>query len=1043
MLDISEYMGAFEAQAIGQPSQSGLVKRPVAELQAVLHKVGWTKTHVVPDGKYGPKTKLAWEKSATKRKLNPTFDRAGPTEAWVDPQTYAAMAGREAPKIAPQIQPKPAPRAIIPVVVPSKAPEPELPGVLSPHKPFVPTKAVPESRLAPILVMPPEVRPEEKLAAGKLVKKSVAELQAILHGLGWSKKKVVPDGLFGAKTRGAWAQSATKRGMVATFKRVNARTAAVDAKTYVRLDAQSRKPKPPPPKPLIPKAPPVVQPGTVVKDVAELQALLYGVGWTKRKLKADGLYGPQTKRAWGISAKSRKLNPRFERVTGKTARVDTETYAKIRDDARKARKAPAPPPPAPAPTRPRLPAPAPVPVPAPVPPRAPTPVPSAVATRPVAELQTILHRLGWSKQKVVPDGLFGPKTQRAWGASARKRKLDTRFKRVAANAASVNVKTYLRMKAEAVKTPAPAPKPKKPSPPLVTPTVKISVLNVQGGLNGQGVKPMLDVDGKWGARTQQSFVAWLRKQPGGKEAKFSLSKNRQTLTLPRAYGLSLVTASKGAPLPPARVSIVVVTVKRALGDKGTLFTNRTKALLDNFVKQTDHGIHTGYRVSKDKKTVLRIRQNIADKLKNLAVVPKAPPPPGPLPPPPPSVPDVPPPKPDDPVQIAIRAVVKQMTVPVPVLHIQQAMAVTGKHPEVKVTGVWDKATERAFLGLFQIPKTSWPVRLGAFPLVLSVDRRTMRLTPKEAAAIKKMSQVYRDRQVAPPEPIPEPEPPRLPPPPEPTPEPPLPEYVPPEPEYVPAPPAPQPLPPPGPGPLTPVGPSPEDLAAWNKLVQGLETIASFGPKVTKVIEEGAEVGLSPEAKKAYQDWIKATRRLFDRVAMLIAQSPELRQAMDAAGAGMGFEGNQLEAYFAELASAAMKAVDFFRKPLPAVTLESGFGVAAPAAALVAGAPAAAGWAVRFAGPVWRGLLALLKSPVVTAAGATAIGVAGLKDVVHGETQAILDHNARIAELLAKGLITEEEAEKLREKVPEKTGIMIPIIMGAVALGAFAIFMEKK
>lgn len=1031
MLD--SYMGVFEAQQLTQPSQSGLLKRPVLELQAVLHRVGWKKTYIKPDGKFGAKTKGAWERSATKRKLNPTFDRAGPTEAWVDPQAYAAMAGKQAPTTAPQMQPKPAPRAIIPVVVPSKKPEPELPGTLSTHKPFQPTQAVPESRLAPILVLPPEVRPEEKLAPGKLVKKSVAELQAILHGIGWTEKQVASDGKFGPKTQAAWRKSAAKRKFVGTFKRVNATTAAVDAKAYVRMDAQSRQPKPPAPKPLMPQAPPVVQPGTVVKTVAELQALLYGIGWTKKKIAPDGLYGRITKGAWGTSAETRKLDPKFERVTGKTARVDTETYARIREDARKEHKAPAPAPkPAPKPTPARLPAPAPAPAPDPR-------VSTVVKT--VAELQEILYRLGWSKERVPADGLFGPKTKRAWGASARKRKLDTRFNRVTSKKAQVSERAYQRMKAVAAKQPAPAPKPKKP-PPLVTPTVKISVMTVQGGLNGQGVKPMLDVDGKWGARTQQTLATWLKAQPGGKTAKFSLSSNRQTLILPRAYGLSLTAASKGAPSPPARVNVPVLIVKRALGDKGALFTNKTKALLDNFVKQIEQGMHTGYRVSKDKKTVLRIRKNIADKLKNLAVVPKAPAPPGPLPPVPPPVPDIPPPKPEDPVQVAIRTVVKQMTVPMLVLHIQQAIAVTGKYPSLRLTGVWDSQTEGAFLGLLGIPKVSWPVRLGVFLLVLSVDRRTMKVTSKEAEVLKKLARAYQERQeipingAGPLPPVLEPEP-RLPPP---EPEPRLP-------YGLPAPPAPAPEPyyeepaprPRGPAPLTvPVGPSAADLAAWNKMIQGLESIASFGPKITKIIEEAAKVGLSPEATQAYQAWIKASRRLFDRMAMLIAQSPELRQAMDAAGVGMGFEGNALEAYFDELSSAAMKAVDFLRQPLPVVQLEG-----ALAGLEAVPAVAAAGWAARFIGPIWRGIMALMKTPVVTAAGATAVGVAGLKDVVHGETLAVLTHNEKLARLYAEGKITKEEYESLKEEVPEKTGVMIPIIMGAVALGAFAIFMQQK
>ena len=213
--------------------------------------------------------------------------------------------------------------------------------------PFKPTPVVPESRVAPFLTLPPEVRPEEKIPFGKLVNKSVAELQNILHGLGYTKKKIVPDGLYGPATKAAWQASAVKRNLHSIFERVDGRTAAVDPQTYVRLDAASRQPKPKP-KPLLPVAP-AAEPGTVVKSVAALQALLYGIGWTKKKIIPDGLYGPKTKGAWATSAKTRKLDQKFERVTGKTARVATETYERFLADARKERKAPAP---APAPVDP-------------------------------------------------------------------------------------------------------------------------------------------------------------------------------------------------------------------------------------------------------------------------------------------------------------------------------------------------------------------------------------------------------------------------------------------------------------------------------------------------------------------------------------------------------------------------------------------------------------------------------------------------------------------------------------------------------------------
>jgi hypothetical protein len=84
------------------------IKRPVAELQAMLRKLGYPATTAYTDGTYGQKTKAAWQTSAKSRGLNPQFDKASGTEAKVNATTYTALQGA-ARKPAPGVPPAPGP----------------------------------------------------------------------------------------------------------------------------------------------------------------------------------------------------------------------------------------------------------------------------------------------------------------------------------------------------------------------------------------------------------------------------------------------------------------------------------------------------------------------------------------------------------------------------------------------------------------------------------------------------------------------------------------------------------------------------------------------------------------------------------------------------------------------------------------------------------------------------------------------------------------------------------------------------------------------
>lgn len=71
-----------------QPSKPGLVVYSVESAQKVLNALGFRLTI---DRNFGPLTAAAWARAAATRKLDGAFDRAGPTTAWVAPNTQAAL----------------------------------------------------------------------------------------------------------------------------------------------------------------------------------------------------------------------------------------------------------------------------------------------------------------------------------------------------------------------------------------------------------------------------------------------------------------------------------------------------------------------------------------------------------------------------------------------------------------------------------------------------------------------------------------------------------------------------------------------------------------------------------------------------------------------------------------------------------------------------------------------------------------------------------------------------------------------------------------
>jgi predicted secreted protein len=1004
---LAEYLSEFAAaEKPTQPSQAGLAKMDIKGLQNVLVAL---REKITPDGLFGPMTKAAWQRQATKYNQNNAFDRAGPTTAWVSMPTYLALS-RAAYPVRPAPMPPPAP-----AVTPSTAIVPSRPGT---------------------------------------VVRTVLELQDLLYGVGWTSKKLTRDGKYGPKTRGAWGVSARLRKLPDFFERVDGLNARVSQATYDKIKADGGVKPAPVPVPIPPIVPPpvsVAPVGTVDKSVAEILGLLYGVGWTTKKLANDPRFGPQVKAAWQGSAKLRGLPTRFERVDGRTARVDQTTYEAIKAKmpAKGAKPGPVTPPtgklaeteqgylgafkqgetfkvtvsenPSTGYRNELIPTdvvsvvdskyvsecPPPDPVRGPmtgcggkrtftlrarrsgqfqivyIPPgqpkaggisaefsmysivvqagAQPKPGPTGTVDKSVAEILGILYGLGWTTKKLANDPRFGPQVRDAWQGSAGLRKLPKRFERVDSATARVDATTY-----EALKNKMPVPgKPAKPGKPAPTPTPAPTPKDVAGV-----TKPVLELQKllqalKWRARTVPL------------DGKFSTS-------VANAWATSA----------------------------------KTRGLDQTFLKVDP-------RTAKvSAKTFDAISVEVAN------IKPK------------------PPPKPSkDKLSSGAKEVIRLATVTVTTEHVQQALALGAGNMQpaltpIPVTGVWDAATTEAFtkiiIGRFTPPaQKAWKEALGH---LVASDGKSIKMLSNIAGAMEKASEIWRKQQeVKKPEPVPPPTPGPTPAP-EPGPGPgPAPEPGPgpgPAPEPGPGPgPAPEPEPGPAPEPTPepgPPAPSPEGASAWSAAVDAL---ASFTARAA-AFEDGIEAGkargpIHPKVQEAYANWVKSFDALKARIASMIESSPALKSAIEAAGPTVGFAGytNSLEAYFGDLEAVAEKAIELLRAPLAPEAGLSQASVLRPLAGRVAGA-------------AWVKLMDVLRLPVVTAAGTVVAGGAAVNTVLTGETQAYLSYEQAMAQLLADGKITQAEYDSLLHPSPPMGGATA-VILGLVALGGFALYVRSK
>jgi len=228
---------------------------------------------------------------------------------------------------------------------------------------------------------------------------------------------------------------------------------------------------------------------------------------------------------------------------------------------------------------------------------------------------------------------------------------------------------------------------------------------------------------------------------------------------------------------------------------------------------------------------------------------------------------------------------------------------------------------------------------------------------------------------------------------------------------------------------------------WSAASSALQSLTQKAPSFEKALTDARARGeLHPDVKAAAAAWIATANALMARMADVISGSPELRASLDTAGPTVGFAGvpgwgGGLAAYFGELEAVADKAIELLRAPLTLPSTLQGLGQGIP--------PQLASLAARLGASSWARLMELLRLPIVTAAGAVAVGGKVLNDAVNGETEAYLAHEAALDQLVAEGKLTVEEYNALKKKIPEKESIIGPIVLGVVALGGLALYLKSR
>ncbi len=434
-------------------------------------------------------------------------------------------------------------------------------------------------------------------------------------------------------------------------------------------------------------APKAVTPGNtglVKTTVKKAQEILNNLG---AKLKADGLFGPGTAKAWATAATAKKVDTTFKRISGTEVFVDPKTLTTLSaaTPAKAAAKS--------APAKSVTPAKA-------VATKATEPSKTGLIKTTVKNVQEILNRLG-GKLKV--DGLFGPGTAKAWATAAKAKKYDGTFDRASSTEAWVDPAAFASLsstlpKATTKVSLAPATKSSgslatKASEPSKTGLTKISIGAAQDILNKLGAK--IKRDGLFGPTTA------------------------------KAWG----TAAKA---------------------------KKTDAVFDR-AGPMEAWVDPKALAALSSKAGVSAQAAASEEVAPASAEPTTPAPPAPEPAPAAE-------------EFAAQQLIKQTTVAVPILMVQQAELMANKTPAqagryigVEETGEWDDATERGFYILFSIKAPYDGIWKIALPQL--VDGSSVKLLPKQASDVQSLAKLWLDNKAkeeaaanappAPPEPTPE------------------------------------------------------------------------------------------------------------------------------------------------------------------------------------------------------------------------------------------------------------------------------------------------
>ena len=1052
---LSEYLAEFaqgDLEATAQPIQSGLVKRTVADLQRILIALGWKATTIPRPGAkdfglYGPKTAGAWGQSATTRKLNPTFNRASSTEAYVDPQTLAVLGGGVSVPVAAPAPVTPA--ATIPAAQPAVAAAMVATPVsnafdilfalgwkkrltrattytknlaqswgISARSRHLPMTLTPASTPGVVLVdqsaltaMEAEARskavapgtPTTEVAVPGTAVKTVGELQTILYGVGWTTKKLANDPRFGPQTKKAWTVSANTRKLPTTFERVDATHARVAQATYDKMAADAGiTTKPTEPEKKIEEQKPAPASDLIDKPVADAQKLLIKLRWKPSIIprpgaKDFGLYGQKTKGAWEQSTKTRNLDQTFERVDGKTARLNAKSYVTLLEIAL-GKKADDKPKPDEKPEEKKT-----------EPEHKIGGPDTANPILPIVTAYDYLRKLGWDK-KLPQSDKFTPALVHAWQWSAKKRGLDPRITAYKTDMIAAAPRTIGQFAKEASGV-----KPKNGEP---TGSVTVLVSEMQGILIALGEPKTRLTDGRFGSTTQLAWqrVASSRNLNPGVTAKVN---DKSAKVSQDTFDKLKAEAAKPGPVVKTTETekILVLTVQQGLNVQaqsklvtdGTWGSKTETALRGWLNKQPGGRTVKVVVLSKAKgSSQLELPKAIVQVLRESSKL--APTPTG-----------------TEDEKKAAAVIMQAATQEVSVLSLQHMLTMAriqdGNVPPFSMTGTWDPSTREAFMYVFKSSATApvqkvWRIALEK---LVSKDMRSIKLPPQDAAVVVQGEELWKSKG----------------------------------------------------SPNVPVngggggggttgggggggggaedtgggGGSAEDTgggggqpaaaatpeAIWDGAVQALRSVYDDGTRFLQAVQEREAKSwhLTPDAVQALDSWAQAADRVKQRTAQVLENSPQAISALDAAG-GVAPGMSGLEAYFSDLSGVASEILEALKLPLGAA--------AAPMQGLEQWAQAAA-VAERLGGAVWPKLLQLLNSPTVKSGVVTYLGVKGVGDALNADVVAYKEIRKHVADLVAEGKLTVEEAGPLNPTAPSSA--MGMLVLGVVAVGGLAVYLSMK